>query len=102
MNLPPQPRRGGRLTLVRSNKNKAPAALAEQGCQQVRLHQDSRQTIDPNQDPGRLQRVAAAPARHGFALYPLSGNTLFLTRFGMSRVLRDLDHAESFLNQVGG
>lgn len=98
----PNARRAGRLTLVRNNKNKAPAALAAQGCQQRRLHQDSRQSLDPNQDPGRLQRVAAALARHGFALHPLSGNTLFLTRFGMSRVLRDLDHAESFLNQVGG
>lgn len=102
MNTPPSTRRVGRLTLVRNNKNKAPAALAAQGSQKSRLDQDSRQTLDPNQDPGRLQRVAAALARHGFALYPLSGNTLFLTRFGMSRVLRDLDHAESFLNQVGG
>ncbi len=51
-------------------------------------------------DNGRLQALQAEFARLGFALDPLTQDTLILQRWGMRRVLRSLDETERLLEQI--
>ena len=49
----------------------------------------------------RLARVSAEFASRGFLLHHLDGSKLIVTRWGMTRVLNDLDEAEQMLARLG-
>ncbi len=50
----------------------------------------------------RLERMQAEFARRGFALDVLTGDKLLVQRWGLYRVLDDLDQAQRYLDEVGG
>jgi len=50
----------------------------------------------------RLANVTAQLAVKGFSLYPLTDETLLVTRWNMSRVLPSIEAAERFYRMVGG
>jgi hypothetical protein len=51
--------------------------------------------------PARLLRLSAEFGARGFALHPLDGEKLIVTKWNMTRVLADLDDAERMLAQIG-
>lgn len=55
------------------------------------------------QCPGnRLSLLQERFKRCGFELHPLTGSSLLVTRWGLSKSVQDLDHAERFLAQISG
>ena len=52
----------------------------------------------------RFQLLEQAFAAKGWRLYPLHGETLFVTipKWGMSRTLPSIQAAQELLNQIGG
>jgi hypothetical protein len=50
----------------------------------------------------RLTQVQERFAARGFQLFPLTGEALIVSRWGMTKQLHDLGHAERFLDQIGG
>ena len=49
----------------------------------------------------RQKRVTAGFGARGFRLYYLDGSKMIVTRWGMTRVLADLDEAEQMLGRIG-
>lgn len=49
----------------------------------------------------RLLTLQAEFARRGFALDPLTEDSVLLQRWGLSRVFHGLDAAQRFLDQLG-
>lgn len=52
--------------------------------------------------PADLERMRTLFAASGFALHPLQGDSLVVSRWGMYRVLPDLPAAEKMLRDIGG
>lgn len=50
----------------------------------------------------RLLALQAEFARRGFALDPLTEDKLLVQRWGLYRVLDDLDQAQRYLDEIGG
>ena len=52
--------------------------------------------------PAKLAHVRAQFESSGFALHPLEGESLVVSRWGMYRVLQNLTAAEQMLQSIGG
>lgn len=68
----------------------------------LRLCTDHGHPVDPGPDIKLFKSLQARFAMKGWAFDPLHGDKLLLQRWGMTRVLQDLDEAERVLVQIGG
>ena len=68
----------------------------------LRLCTEQGSPVNSGPDIKLFKSLQARFAMKGWALDPLHGDKLLLQRWGMTRVLQDLDEAQRVLVQIGG
>jgi hypothetical protein len=96
------------LGVVSPEKDKAGVVAGLIGTQKYAV--DSRNSETSRPDPqasdelgiSEFNRLQRRFSELGFGLYPLTGDSLIATRWGMSKVLHGAGSARAFLAMVGG
>lgn len=96
------------LGVVTPEKDRAGVVAGSKGSQKIavdtRHSEGSQQQSQASDELGisEFYRLQQRFAEVGFGLYPLTGDSLIATRWGMTKVLYGVGSARAFLAQIGG
>lgn len=96
------------LGAITPEKDKAGTVAGPVGSRKIAVDSRNSETSQPKSQAAdelgisEFYRLQQRFAEVGFSLYPLTGDSLIATRWGMTRVLHGAGSARAFLAMVGG